>query len=154
MNKFFSFLFIGLSLLVSDAYSQRVCGQQESHEQLLQTDPNYLQNLNQIEEFTNDFIRNYDGGSRAVVTIPVVFHVVYNTSSQNISDSKITAQISQLNLDFAKLNSDNGNTPSIFQPTGNMDIQFCLASRDPNGNPTTGIQRIPGASAGRTIRLV
>jgi len=142
MNKFFSFLFIGLSLLVSDyAYSQRVCGQQESHEQLLQTDPNYLQNLNQIEEFTNDFIRNYDGGSRAVVTIPVVFHVVYNTSSQNISDSKITAQISQLNLDFAKLNSDNGNTPSIFQPTGNMDIQFCLASRDPNGNPTTGIQR-------------
>lgn len=120
---------------------QRTCGQEEYHTYMIQTDPNYLNNQQEIEDFTNEFLRTYNGNSRAVVTIPVVFHVVYNTTTQNISDSKINAQINQLNLDFSKLNTDNGNTPSIFQPTGNMDIQFCLATIDPNGNPTTGIER-------------
>jgi hypothetical protein len=137
-------LLILMTLLFSTVLNlsaQRNCGQEQYHQHLMQTDPNYLNNQQQIEEFTNEFVRNYDGGSRAIVTIPVVFHVIYNTSTQNISDSKLNAQINQLNLDFSKLNSDNANTPSIFQPTGNMDIQFCLATRDPNGNATSGIQR-------------
>ena len=142
MKKFINFLLLGVSLfLFSDSYSQRICGQDEYHQSQLLIDPNYQINQEQIEQFTNDFIRNYDGSSRAIVTIPVVFHIVYNTTSQNISDSKINSQLNQLNLDFSKLNSDNSSTPSVFQPTGNMDIQFCLATRDPNGNPTTGIQR-------------
>lgn len=142
MKKFINFLFLSISILFTrELYSQRICGQEEHHQYLLQTDPNYQINQEQIEQFTNDFVRNYSGSSRAVITIPVVYHVVYNTTAQNIADSKLTAQISQLNLDYSKLNTDNNSTPSIFQPTGNMDIQFCLATRDPNGNPTTGIER-------------
>ena len=35
-------------------------------------------------------------------------------------------------------------TPSAFADiAANCDIQFCLAQRDPNGNPTTGIVRVP-----------
>ncbi len=103
MKKFINFLLLGVSLfLFSDSYSQRICGQDEYHQSQLLIDPNYQINQEQIEQFTNDFIRNYDGSSRAIVTIPVVFHIVYNTTSQNISDSKINSQLSQLNLDFSK----------------------------------------------------
>ncbi len=76
----------------------------------------------------------------AVITIPVVVHVLYNTSAQNISDAKVQAQINQLNLDFARMNSDASNTPSAFTgAAANTQIQFCLAQRDPNGGPTNGI---------------
>ncbi len=75
-----------------------------------------------------------------MVTIPVVFHVVYNTTAQNISDAKCIAQLNQLNLDFARLNTDAGNTPAAFSGlAANTQVQFCLAQRDPSGNATTGI---------------
>ncbi len=78
----------------------------------------------------------------AVITIPVVVHVVYNTSSQNISDARIIEQINVLNKDFSRTNADAGNTPSAWQSTAaNTNIQFCLAKRDPNGNATNGIVR-------------
>src|SRR5205085_6334290 len=78
----------------------------------------------------------------AVVTIPVVFHIVYNSPSQNISDAQCQAQLSQLNLDFAKLNSDASAIPAVWQGTAaNTNIQFCLAQKDPNGIATSGIER-------------
>jgi hypothetical protein len=81
-----------------------------------------------------------DNKTTAVITIPVVVHVLYNNTAQNISDAKVQAQINQLNLDFARMNSDASNTPSAFTSVAaNTQIQFCLAQRDPNGNPTTGI---------------
>ncbi|MBK9353958.1 MAG: hypothetical protein IPN09_08325 [Bacteroidetes bacterium] len=47
-----------------------------------------------------------------------------------------------LNKDFARLNADASNTPTRFQSiAGGLKIKFCLANRDPNGNPTTGIER-------------
>jgi len=57
-----------------------------------------------------------------------------------VSDALILAQINQINLDFSATNPDISNTPGVF-PTGNMNIQFCLATRDPNGNATNGIIR-------------
>ena len=47
-----------------------------------------------------------------------------------------------MNADFARLNSDAGNTPSAFSSlASNTEIQFCLVQRDPSGNATTGILR-------------
>ncbi|MBK6339668.1 MAG: hypothetical protein IPF63_08785 [Bacteroidetes bacterium] len=76
------------------------------------------------------------------IVIPVVFHVIYKTADQNISDQRIAEQIDILNKDFARLNADASNTPSRFQSIASgIKIKFCLANRDPNGNPTTGIER-------------
>lgn len=105
-------------------------------------DPTLAARMQEIEEHTQQFINNQEGSERAVITIPVVFHVVYSTSAQNISDAKINAQLEQLNADFARLNSDAGSTPTAFAGLAtNTNIQFCLAQRDPNGNATTGIVR-------------
>ena len=77
-----------------------------------------------------------------IITIPVVVHVIYNTAAQNISDAQVLSQITVLNQDFARTNSDAANTPSVFQSlAANTGIQFCLAKRDPSGNATTGIVR-------------
>lgn len=77
-----------------------------------------------------------------VITIPVVFHIVYRTSTENISDSKINDQIASLNADFRKLNLDISILPAPFAAVAaDCQIQFCLAKRDPQGNPTTGIER-------------
>ena len=80
------------------------------------------------------------GGGNPV--IPVVVHVVWNTAAENIPDVTITAMIAQMNLDYSEQNSDVTNVRAAFAGVvTNTGIQFCLASIDPNGNPTTGIVR-------------
>jgi hypothetical protein len=67
---------------------------------------------------------------------------VYNGSAQNISAVQINSQIAVLNDDFRRLNADAANTPNDFiGVAADVEIQFCLASVDPSGNPTTGITR-------------
>src|SRR4051812_31561833 len=48
----------------------------------------------------------------AIVTIPVVFHVVYNLAEQNISDAQLQSQVDALNEDFTKTNADITTAPS------------------------------------------
>jgi len=122
--------------------AQRNCGSMPYLEQQIQADPGRGARLAQIEAFTAQYIQDHGQEDRAVVTIPVVFHIVWATTAQNISDAKVLAQIAQLNADLARLNSDAGSTPSVFASlASNTEIQFCLAQRDPNGNATTGIVR-------------
>ncbi len=113
-----------------------------SHDILLeqqQQDPKRINKLRQIEEQTQNYIRR--GQQRAVngiVTIPVVVHIVYRTSTQNISDSQIQSQLTVLNDDFRRFNSDANGT---WSQAADSEIEFCLATVDPNGNPTSGITR-------------
>jgi hypothetical protein len=87
------------------------------------------------------------GARTGVTVIPVVVHVVFNAAAQNISDAQIHSQITILNQDYRKTNSDVSKTPSVFAPLcGDARIEFQLASTDPSGNPTTGITRTSTAS--------
>lgn len=127
--------------------NRRTCGTMEVLERLQREDPSMERRMREIETQTSSYIQEKSTSQKAnytesVVTIPVVFHVIYNTTAQNISDAQCIAQLNQLNLDFARLNADASNTPSAFQSlAANTNIQFCIARRDPNGNATTGIQR-------------
>lgn len=69
-----------------------------------------------------------------VVTIPIVFHVAHtgSASETNISDAQILSQVDVLNEEFA-----------------DSKIQFCMAVRDPDGNPTNGITRTDMSSNGQ-----
>jgi len=60
------------------ADAQRNCGTMEHYERAVQENPSYELNQQEIENFTNEFLAHYNGEDRAVVTIPVVVHVVYN----------------------------------------------------------------------------
>jgi PKD repeat protein len=117
----------------------------EYHNIQIQDDPEYAQRLSEIEkEIARRVNSNEFKSSAPVVTIPVVFHILYNVnnSSQNISTARILEQINVLNDDFSASNSDISNVPSAFQSLiGDAGIQFCLAQQDPNGNATSGIIR-------------
>ena len=49
-----------------------------------------------------------------IITIPVVVHVVYNNTVENISEAQIISQINALNADFEKSNKDFSKVPSVF----------------------------------------
>ncbi len=104
-------------------------------------DPSITIRRQNIETQTQNYAAHQFSRTEAgVVTIPVVFHVIYKTAAQNISDAQCIAQIAQLNLDYARKNTDTTNTPSAFRSLAiDTKIQFCLAQRDPNGIATTGI---------------
>lgn len=82
--------------------------------------------------------------------IPVVVHVLHIGGSENISKTQIQSQITALNKDFNAMNSGlsvlaNGTTLGhhVFDSlTGNAEIEFRLATLDPEGNCTDGIVRV------------
>ena len=111
-------------------------------EQQLQQNPKLRIRMQNIERHTREVINSSAKAVEGVITIPVVFHVVYDTEAKNISDAQVQSQIDILYEDFRRINSDAGNTPADFQPVASdIKIQFCLASTDPNGQPTSGITR-------------
>ncbi len=72
--------------------------------------------------------------------LPVVIHVVTPKQSPDISTAQILHQIDILNADFAGKGENIHKVPEEFQSRiADTGIQFCLASTDPQGNPTTGI---------------
>lgn len=80
--------------------------------------------------------------SSSVLSIPVVFHVIYNNDEQNLSDDLIQEQIDILNEDFRRLNENAQDTRDIFLPfAADPEIEFYLAEEDPFGDPTSGITR-------------
>ena len=140
MKKLF-FVFAAI-ITVLGAQAQRNCGSMEVLDRLKMEDPSYAARMGEIEEHTAEFVRNHQGSTEAVINIPVVIHVLYNTAVQNITDAQILSQIAVLNEDFRLLNADNVNTPSVFAGLkADCEINFVLAKRDPSGNATTGIIR-------------
>jgi hypothetical protein len=77
-----------------------------------------------------------------VYTIPVVVHIIYRTNAQNLSNQRVYEQLQVLNEDYRRTNSDAGNVPSDFAGiVADTEIEFCLATKDPSNNATTGITR-------------
>jgi len=133
----------GLCLLYSQvSLSQRGCATEEYLLQQLQEDPGLRERMDRIERFTQTYTQSPLRSQPQVIQIPVVVHVVYKEVEQNVSLEQIESQLRILNEDFRRLNGDTTLTPAVFQPlAGDIQLEFCLASVDPQGNPTTGITR-------------
>ncbi len=119
----------------------RRCGASEVHHRLLES-REYQANRILIEQHAARFALWGSRRQAAVVTIPTVVHVVYNTADENISDRQVGSQIDVLNRDYSASNPDRVNTPAPWKGLiGNPNITFVLATKDPNGTPTDGITR-------------
>lgn len=109
--------------------------------------PGFAEAVNEQFEIAKQWSQE-NGPTRSLYTIPVVFHVVYNTPEENIPDSVIMNQLTRLNEDYARMNADTSNMRAEFMPVaGATQIQFILAGIDPQGNPTNGITRTSSATA-------
>ncbi len=121
--------------------AQRTCGFTEKMESFYTSNPEAAANRDALFNYltTNDYKLSKKAG---VITIPVVIHVIYKTSNQNVSEAQIASQLKVLNDDFKKLNADNSSAPAPFLAVAaDLELAFCLATVDPNGNQTTGIER-------------
>jgi len=133
-----------LTSIFSLAQQIQRCGTMDMLEQQKNANPGLEQRMVIIEKQTQKWIKNHSNmkNTGAVITIPVVVHVIWNTSVQNISDAQIQSQITVLNEDFRRLNPDTSNTPAAFQSiAADIEIEFCFATLDPLDDPTTGIIR-------------
>lgn len=68
--------------------------------------------------------------------LPVVVHIIHDNGAEDIPDAMVLQGIQHLNEAFADMGYyDQGDGYDT-------QIQFCLATRDPDGGPTTGINRV------------
>ncbi len=129
--------------MVTVTNAQRDCGTMEHLEYLKSQDPLLELRMQDIEQQVQEWMIHHADDARTLKTIPVVVHVVYNTSPENLSDAAILSQITVLNADFTRTNADASNTPAAFQGiAANSEIEFCMASVDPTGAATNGIRRV------------
>jgi hypothetical protein len=120
---------------------RRYCGAMEAHFRLLETFSDFRKNQNNLEQATRR-MKTIDLKGKTPITIPVVVHVLYNNSDENISDEQIKSQIQVLNRDFQAKNPDKKKCPTCWKSTiGNPGLKFKLALKDPEGKKTKGITR-------------
>ncbi len=132
-------------LLSTLLQAQRHCSTHEHHEKMLVEDAQYRANRAILEKFTPVSARSYKTDSAevpAVITIPVVVHVLYNKFDDSLTDAQILSQIEVLNRDFSLLSDEVVNIPSYFKGVAaDCKIQFALAKRKPDSTATNGINR-------------
>ena len=121
------------------------CFSDEMHQVHQQANPQ-MESVDDFETWMEEKLKTYaqdNANNKASRVIPVVVHVLYGNTTQNISMTQIQSQITALNQDFSASNTDISNVPSTFQSAiGNCDIEFCLAQIDPNNQPTNGVNRV------------
>lgn len=128
-----------------DGEKVEYCIQHKKHAELSQN-PAYLNSLVQDE-----IIRQKESSSSSVTKgtiykIPIVFHVLHNNGVENISDEQILDALSILNRDYRLQNADANNVQSDFQGMPkDVEVEFVLATKAPNGQCFKGITRTSSA---------
>ncbi|MDF3027955.1 MAG: hypothetical protein K0S23_2262 [Fluviicola sp.] len=110
------------------------CGTDQIHDHLIKRFPEFFEKENQNNERLYHFLASDSSNhEKTVHIIPIVFHIMHQNGPENISDATVIQAVDELNQRFQ-------NMGQFFDASGHqVDIQFCLASVDPWGNPTSGI---------------
>ena len=78
-----------------------------------------------------------------VLIIPIVFHISHFTGPENISTAQIYDAVDVLNTNMRALNDNIGDViPEFEDLVADIEIEFRLAQRDPQGNCHPGINRV------------
>lgn len=118
------------------------CGSHQLMDHIDKSAPGFMKAQNQMLREIQATDHSQKKSSGTVLQIPVVFHVVYNDTAANLHDTVIQNQLRVLNENFRRQNADTIDTRAPFKPiVGDSEIEFVLATKDPKGNPTSGITR-------------
>jgi hypothetical protein len=80
------------TFFVSAQTNQRKCGTMEYLEQMKTADPSLEARMQTWDDQMQTWIdanKDVIENSKTVVTVPVVVHVIYSTTAQNISDARV-----------------------------------------------------------------
>jgi len=165
MKHFLPLILISLlGLPTLHAVAQPICGTDAANAEMTIADPQYRINVERAKTSIHSYLLQHPElfirrSERKTVTasgrphnlassyqIPVVVHVIHTGGEigtiYNPSDAQILGAISYLNKVY------NGTWPGTVASgygAGDLGIQFVLAQRDPNCNPTNGINRVDGS---------
>ena len=131
---------MSLFIVQLNAQQKAPCITDEHYSELVSKNPE----LKTFEDLSNFQIRQAQQNLRKTGTvryIPVVFHVIHKWGVENISQQQIQDAIRVLNEDFRKKSGTNGGS-STDPLAVDMEYEFRLAQYDPNGNPTSGVNRL------------
>lgn len=96
-----------------------------------------------LEKQTETYLNSPSRSARSnKILVPVVFHILHQNGPENISNEQIHDCMRIINEDFSATNEDLDEVIAQFTGRiGDAKMEFRLARIDPNGNPTTGINR-------------
>lgn len=123
------------------------CGFDGINNQLRLSDPTFEEEFRHFREEVIPALSSQNRGAvEPLITISVVVHVIHSGEplgqGANISDEQVQDQIAILNADYTATNEKYYDTPAKWTDLAGMpNIQFLLATVDPDGNPTNGITR-------------
>lgn len=132
---------------------QKKCGLPDIKNALFAKSPAFKAYFEAYQKSQREFLAEYNSNpsngalqrSTGISPIPVIFHFVLDSSLYNQIGgatgiaNRVTDQMTVLNKDFNKQNSDSTAIPSVFKPAyGNANIQFGLAHKKPDGTSTPG----------------
>ena len=145
MKKSSNFILIIIFLLFFQMQSKgqsAQCAADFIHNNLMQTDSAYRNQIVILESQVEAITKN-DANNKlrtTLYTIPVVVHVIHLGEpigiGSNITDIQIQQAIAGLNDRFRNINGLGVD----------VELEFCIANKDPNGNSTNGINRVDGSS--------
>ncbi len=130
-------------------HADHQCAHTEIHERLMEENPLYRAEQEEQLQSIEALVQQYKSGmvpkNGTIHTIPVVVHIIhdgdaYGTGS-NITDEQVYSAINALNQDYRKMAGTLGDGDGA-----DIEVEFCLAQRDPDGNASTGINRVSGCS--------
>lgn len=118
------------------------CAQFEATEWLQENDPERYQTYLESREILEQESASPQLKSGTIYTIPIVFHILHNNGSEDISDAQIQDALYILNRDFRMENADVNNVVSQFFPLAtDVEIEFEFATIAPDGTCFEGITR-------------
>ncbi|MCS7072864.1 MAG: M43 family zinc metalloprotease [Bacteroidia bacterium] len=152
MNFFGKLACISLCFAPFFTYSQSpygICGTDILDKKLLEEQPQLIQQRELAEEIIlqnitrlGQFRTNQRTTSGSDFVIPVVVHVIHTGTNDSISVAQVESQIEALNRDYRRIPGTIG-----FGAKGvDYKVEFSLATKDPNGNPTTGVNYLKNST--------
>jgi hypothetical protein len=150
------FLFFGCLISSVALQAQHLCGFDQEFARQLKNNPAFKSRVDAFEKKWQEVQakaqstagKTIINGVDTTYEIPVVFHIIHTGGAigtiYNPSDSVIIKLVNYLNQVYSATYTDY---PAVGSGGVNIPIRFVLAKRDPNCQPTTGINRINGVTA-------
>ena len=149
MKRTTSLLLLATALLSGNTYAQERCATDQVHRQLLKEHPELAERERAFNEAISKTLSHIDPATLqrtttdagTILHIPVVVHIQHSFTSDYMTDESVYAVINRMNNTYS-LNYDTSVIIAPFKKfVGKANIKFHLATKDPQGNPTTGITR-------------
>lgn len=118
-----------LELMALDQIAPEQCGTMSAQAFNLERDPSLQAKYDAYESLTKQIIENkaFNRLVNGVIEIPVVYHVIYRSESENLPEAQLLAQLDALNDDFNLNNPGRSTIPAEFQGVeSNVGIKFVL----------------------------